>query len=175
MFLVVTLNATETVGDLRGGNTVNSAEQFTYIFQHPVEYSKVLINYLLDYLSLATACIYTSGLGFFGIAQDFGIFIILAILATIVDKNKYDIYTSRGVIKIANIIIFAITICMIATALYISFTPVGHETINGCQPRYIVPLLFPLLATIGPKKITFNLTEKCKKLIFFLPISIFIF
>ena len=38
---------------------------------------------------------------------------------------------------------FVILIAVIASSMYISFTPVGHHTVNGCQPRYLIPLLFP--------------------------------
>lgn len=33
--------------------------------------------------------------------------------------------------------------------MYLSFTPVGLKTINGAQPRYLIPLLFPALMLIG--------------------------
>ena len=39
---------------------------------------------------------------------------------------------------------------MIVTALYFEFTPVGLDTIHGVQRRYLLPLLFPLLAFVGP-------------------------
>ena len=42
---------------------------------------------------------------------------------------------------------------LIATALFINFTPVGSQTILGCQSRYIIPLLAPLLLLVtGQRK-----------------------
>ena len=37
---------------------------------------------------------------------------------------------------------------LIATALYIDYTPLGSTGIAGCQPRYITPLLAPLLLLV---------------------------
>lgn len=34
-------------------------------------------------------------------------------------------------------------VILVASALYISFTPVGCTTVYGCQFRYLTPLVFP--------------------------------
>jgi uncharacterized membrane protein len=47
---------------------------------------------------------------------------------------------------------------MVATALYIDFTPVGLPEIHGVQRRYLIPLMFPLLAFVGPR--VFGLGER---------------
>lgn len=42
---------------------------------------------------------------------------------------------------------------MMATALYIAFTPVFSQEILGCHPRYIIPLVAPFaLTVINPGK-----------------------
>ena len=41
------------------------------------------------------------------------------------------------------------TACLVATSMYIAFTPVGMGTINGCQPRYMLPLFFPAMMLLG--------------------------
>ena len=46
---------------------------------------------------------------------------------------------------------------LVATALYISFTPLGHSTINGCQARYLVPMLAPLLLLVTGQR--FNIIK----------------
>ena len=38
---------------------------------------------------------------------------------------------------------------LVATALYISFTAVGADYVAGCQPRYLLPILFPTVYFIG--------------------------
>ena len=44
--------------------------------------------------------------------------------------------------------VFLFTVILVATALYVSFTPVGLGTVNGCQSRYLLPLLVPCLSFI---------------------------
>ena len=43
----------------------------------------------------------------------------------------------------------AVCIILVATALYVSFTEVGANYIAGCQPRYLLPILFPTAYFIG--------------------------
>ena len=173
-FMFTTLHTTNSVGDTRGGTDVNAHEQLLFILTNPINYAQILFNFLISYLSIQTAIGYTSQLGYFGVASDAGIFIILMILATIIDRNKYDRYTTCTKIKFPNILIFLLTICMIPTALYIIFTPVASDVISGCQARYIIPLLFPLLATIGSHKIINKLSNKWMSLIIFIPVCSFL-
>ena len=51
---------------------------------------------------------------------------------------------------LALVLTFAVYV-MIVTALYIDFTPVGLAEIHGVQRRYLIPLMFPLLAFVGPR------------------------
>ena len=51
-------------------------------------------------------------------------------------------------------------IVLIWTALYLSFTPIGYTTINGVQPRYFLPLLFPLLICLGSSKFKVKISDK---------------
>ena len=55
--------------------------------------------------------------------------------------------------------IVACTLGLVAASLYVSFTPVGLNWVNGCQARYILPILFLPLAIIGTCKSTIGETE----------------
>ena len=68
---------------------------------------------------------------------------------TLTDKCELDKFKSLNTVRIVNIGLFFALICLVATSLYIAYTPVGYETIQGCQPRYIIPLLLPLLLVIA--------------------------
>ena len=46
---------------------------------------------------------------------------------------------------------------LMATALYIAFTPVGNGEINGCQSRYLIPLLSPFILLLTGQR--FNLIK----------------
>ena len=51
-------------------------------------------------------------------------------------------------------------ILLIWTALYLSFTPVGENYINGVQPRYFIPLLLPIFYIFKTDKIKNNISNR---------------
>ena len=73
----------------------------------------------------------------------------LLIFVTMTDKNKYDTNSSSWFVRIGNLIVFGGSVILIATALYIDYTPVASQFFQGCQPRYLIPLLFPVLSVVG--------------------------
>lgn len=141
-------------GDLRGGTGVNSSEQVKFILNDPLKYVKILMNYIFtNYLYFGGAFKVIFGtFGYIGESSfqliSFGLLLIVAFT----DKNAEDSWKEYNKVKIAMIILVMIIIILIATALYISFTPVALETINGCQPRYLIPLMFGFFALIGTNK-----------------------
>ena len=62
-------------------------------------------------------------------------------------------------------------ILLIWTALYLSFTPVGFNTINGVQPRYFIPFIFPLMICIQSKDIQNKINERKYNSIIFVVMS----
>lgn len=78
--------------------------------------------------------------------------IVLAVV-TITDKNEYDSKTSTWKIRSLIAGIYLATVTLISTALYISFTPVRDLGIAGVQPRYLIPLVFPLLFVAGSSRV----------------------
>ena len=61
--------------------------------------------------------------------------------------NVPDIKTTKNRIVVWGISF--VVICLFSTALYVSFTAVGLDTIAGVQMRYIMPIVFPALAMMG--------------------------
>lgn len=165
-FTLVSVLSINSSGDARGGSTVNSSEQFKFIMQNPIAYANILFTHLLEYLAINRATDYTSLLAYLSYGKDLMLPIGILIVAFVIDRNKYDIQTTNWQFKILNILIFGITICMVSTALYISFTPVGSQAILGCQYRYIIPMLFPLLASLGSAKIKCSVPDKYINLTF---------
>ena len=143
-FLLPFLSSAQA-GDARGGSDVNAAMQIRYIFGNPLAYTKTLLGYLWNYLSVWESCGYIGNYAYLGIMS--GSILLTAVLAAACFAERYPeeiahLHLHQG---IALFVSFG-TICLVATALYISFTPVGADTINGCQGRYITPVLFPLLS-----------------------------
>ena len=136
---------TSTQDDIRGGSDVNSGKQLKFIFTHPIVYTKTLLRYLLSYLSLKSAGLYMTCLGYLGTCSHLPLLVLTAIV-TVTDRDD----AADQIVKPwkNRVIVYACafaTVCMISTALYLAFTPVGMDQINGCQPRYLLPLVFPCL------------------------------
>lgn len=141
-------------GDIRGGTDVNSAGQIAFIISNPFAFASTLLRFLIDYLSPANSFGYTisfsylsDGTKIYNIIKPFvPIPVIALLIIAIFDKSpRSTIGNLSRLSKLWIAFIFIITVCLIATSLYISFTPVGLNTVNGCQPRYLLPvLLLPL-------------------------------
>lgn len=141
-------------GDLRGGTGVNSSEQVKFILNDPLKYVKILMNYIFtNYLYFGGAFKVIFGtFGYIGESSFLLISFGLLLIVAFTDKNAEDSWKEYNKVKIAMIVLVMMIIILIATALYISFTPVALETINGCQPRYLIPLMFGFFALIGSNK-----------------------
>lgn len=148
LFLAVrSLAIIESGGDVRGGD-VNTILQIKYILGNPIEYTIKLTKFLCEYLSPLNAHKYITFFSYLGNGKTAGVFIIALTFCAITDKNHCCFKGYRS-IKIVVIIIDIVLASMLATALYIAFSPVASEKILGCNPRYLVPLLAPFVLTVG--------------------------
>lgn len=148
-------------GDSRGGGDVNAALQVQFILQNPVEYTKILLNFLFGtYLRIENSGDYTNLMGYLG-KSIFETYSMLSLgIAMLVDREKEKVLNWK-IRSFVTIILFG-TVSLVATALYISFTPVGHNTVNGCQFRYLLPLIFPLTYILGEEKIAQKIKNRLK-------------
>ncbi len=143
------------VGDVRGGDT-SVTKQIKYILAMPLAYAKLLLetmkntmgDYLLGYKNRTL-------LGFMGVntGNIYLLSVILTIFVTITGENKLNLNKKYKVIL--GIIVTGVA-ALIWTALYLDFTPVGANVINGVQQRYYIPLMFPIMLLFSSDKI------KCK-------------
>ncbi|MBQ2933583.1 MAG: DUF2142 domain-containing protein [Clostridia bacterium] len=153
MFALLMIRAFSSVtsgGDTRGGSEVNSMEQVKFILGEPFNYARILLRFLGEYLSVDSMKTYINYYAYMGFGTQIvtWIFIACIMFTTLTDKNEYDRFKGKQLLRIINILIFIGLAALVATSLYISFTPVRNATVEGCQPRYIIPLLFPLLAVL---------------------------
>ena len=148
-------------GDMRGGEEVNASLQVKGIVENPWGYIKMLFYFLKEYLSFQNSMkINFATLGYLGTTNYSILGLVLMVFVCATDKNNYDIWNRYGLSRCAALILSGICVILIASALYISFTPVGYGTVLGCQQRYILPLLFPILALIAPKYIDNKINRK---------------
>jgi uncharacterized membrane protein len=152
-FMIPFLTGGPGVGDLRGGEAVNSAQQVQFILSEPFVYAKILINFMKYYLNPSHASGFVTFFAYHGFIKGFFLVVITLIIVVFTDKNKYDTHTSSLKVRGLIICIFLITVALICTALYISYSPVKSDSIAGVQDRYLIPLLFPLLYVLGSCRI----------------------
>ena len=129
---------------------------------HPIQYTKILTKFILGkYLSFQNdlQMVFNTfgylGQSFFGTIS----FIFLWFVA-FTDKRKYDSWVIYNRVKMCMIVLQTVIMLLIATALYISFTPVGYESVNGCQARYLLPLYPGFFLMIGTNKMRNEISEK---------------
>ncbi len=134
--------------DSRGGSTVNGGEQIAFILFHPLSYAKTLLTFLGRYVSSFELL---TDFAYLGIISGTASLILLVVVA-VTDKDRLDKYTTNRKCRIwIGLCVFA-ALCLVATSLYIAFTPVGANTIAGCQQRYKLPLFFPIFYILGSPK-----------------------
>lgn len=141
-------------GDIRGGEGVNSSEQVRYILHNPGAYASTMINFLFTgYLtpeSFGSATIHWAYLSDLSVSLPGSAYVVLTfvLLVALFDSDSVSkvLVTVRGALW--TLFLEGIAIIGICTALYLSFTPVALDWINGVQPRYLLPLLFPLFVFV---------------------------
>ncbi|MBQ2460868.1 MAG: DUF2142 domain-containing protein [Clostridia bacterium] len=147
-------------GDTRGGSDVNAFGQAQFILTHPLEYTEILLRFLRDYLSWDTAPQYLGFFAYMGWAPNLVLYQMIMAVVIFTDKRETDEALSQrvGVRSLMLFLLFG-TICLVATSLYVSYTPVGSRGISGCQPRYLIPLVFPIMMLLGSGKIRNHMNQ----------------
>lgn len=150
-FLVPALMHGVGEGDLRGGDGINANAQLSYILSHPVQYMKVLKNFLMNYLSVNMTQSYLQNYFYFGNGKFVGLTSSILLIVAFLDKRNEKGMTLP--IRISGVAASLLAAVTCATVMYIVFTPVASEQIFGCQGRYLLPAVFPFLMSISPDKI----------------------
>lgn len=142
----------EKKGDPRGGD-VNVSLQLEYIMDNPFEYLKLFAKYTKFTFTNLLSLSFLNAPMFFNLTY-MGVFLIMSaylLFVSITDSSKQLKLKTR----IVFIVTFFLTFAMVSTVMYLAFTEVGANYINGYQMRYFFPILFLLLSSISIKR--FNL------------------
>lgn len=160
-FIVPVLFSPADITDSRGGNT-NGGAQMRYILKQPFVYAIVLLKNVID--TFQDSIMGTKVLTSFSYLGDGAFSIVSAMLlggVTLTDTYGDKISGNRT-LDVKTRIIFEteimFTIAFIWTALYISFTEVAEEVIQGVQARYYLPFLFLFYLCLQNKKIKNNIS-----------------
>ena len=168
-FLLPFVIKTGLYSDARGGQGIDAAEQIRFIFSEPLRYTKILINFLGFYVSGQQAQSFNTMFGYLGAPHIFWgtLSALLMIYAMCTDRKENDFYETMRIPRLVTILSAFATLACAATSLYISFTPVGYETVLGCQFRYLFPILIPLSLFAIPSKMYSKISQKTQNLVIF--------
>lgn len=126
---------------------VDHHKQIDFIFADPVEYVIILISSMhQQWLGLVFSGI--GVLGWINIFLPFWYYIFMVIMVlfmALFEGSKNVVINLQN--KFTILLVIAMTIVLIYTISYLTWTPVGQNTIDGMQGRYflpVVPLIFLL-------------------------------
>ncbi len=140
---------------------ISPFQQIRSIFHHPFSfihlfYSEVILKGFAMMFSPETfGCL--SYYGTMTLELSYLIFILIIFLAFVTEKNPVSIKKSN---KIIMLCIYFFIICLIWVGMYLCWTPVGANQIDGVQPRYYIPLLLPILYSFSTKNFFNHINEK---------------
>lgn len=134
--------------DSRGGDGVDAARQISWVLHHPLAYGRTLATFMLGYFAPLNSGQYTldypSYIGKLSLDAPHLVlapYLMLIVVALLdVDDSDRTILPS----PVQRVLVFALflaSVTLIASSMYVSFTPVAAESIEGCQGRYLLPVL----------------------------------
>ena len=160
-------------GDSRGGDT-STVRQLISMFHHPLASVRLMLVNMFSFdnfrnLGTAAADHYFFGnlmflnLASLGILKDkWGILLITVFVILLFWKEgagENERYLSLSAKFWVGTIVFMI-VGLIWMALYLSFTPIGEETIAGVQARYYLPLIYLMAGLLHTNRINVCISKK---------------
>lgn len=160
-FVLPTLLSSSGVqGDLRGGGDVSVAGQMQYVLGQPFAYIQVLFRNVFETFTHMVAGDWLSSFAYLGGYLHRGL--CFALLVGVGLTDTYEIGTRKGEFALRNKAISLVGVCLtivlIWTALYLSFTEVGEIVIAGVQGRYYFPFFFLMYLCFRSDKIKNNIS-----------------
>ena len=166
-FVMPTFGNGAVGGDLRGGDTSVSG-QISWILSYPFHYIELLFKTMfinhLDYYVGPNAFIFFAYLGYL----HNWCYYLLAFFLLFVIFTEHDDYRLKLKERALFLVMVFGIIALIWTALYLSFTPVGKNYIDGVQPRYFLPILYIMFICIKLPILRIKIPEKIYNIIIFM-------
>lgn len=162
-FVLPAVFSPPATGDSRGGSNVSTGRQLGYVLGSPIAYARVLWNNAApsfiryEFLSGVEAGGFVS-MGYSGNITYPLLFFFFLWTVFLTDRYKQakinvNLYALDIKDRITAGMGMVITVALIWTALYLSFTEVGNLKIAGVQGRYYQPFLWMLLIIFQTDKI----------------------
>ena len=146
-------NASEKT-DSRIFSDADAGKQIPFIFSNPLFYTGVLLRALRSVLGPENSDGLLTFFAYMGKAPNNYIYVIILAILAFTDKTDHDHeLCKRGWMRLFfEFIMFGIA-CLAATTMYIVFTPVGADRIEGFQYRYTLPIIYPAIMLLGSGRI----------------------
>lgn len=165
MTLKLTMNG---ITDTRAEIGTNSSLQLLYIMHHPVRTGMILLNtlYVGVFLNMSTSSFMSNLTNTF--LYDISMFTdFLIITVCILDNKDLSDLKLRLFDKLIVIASALLNVILIMVPLYLAFTPVGKNVINGIQGRYFLPIVLVLLVLLFKFNVKNNIRDFDKRIITF--------
>ena len=136
----------------QGGRGGSAADQIAYIMQDPLHYMKILFEFLTKvYINPLNSPQYAANYAYLGFGGAIYTAPIVLAAVTLLDRNG----SAGKSLPVVLSTIFGVCclLILIPTSLYIYYTTIGAQTVEGCQHRYLIPLLYPILYVNGIDKL----------------------
>lgn len=148
--------------------SANTYAQLMLVLHHPLKYAKLLVGNILSwqlpwYLGMKawTNFVYSgmyTGTGTYLIPL---IFAFLALTQGAADlSDAGNTFPSLKRFKIGAVLLSFLSECMIWSAMYLAFNPVGAERIKGVQGRYLFPFVWLMILLFWNKRTDCGLSKR---------------
>ena len=151
-YILTLLPGSMPTDDGHGGMVLASTshEQIQYILSDPLRFLRLLFRFQSQYLNPANSSNLLTFFSYQGLAPGWQVLCILLTVVAFTDKKDCDRALERKpLVRIACLFLMYLSVCAVCLALYISFTKPGLDQIDGVQPRYLLPYVFPVLMLAG--------------------------
>lgn len=159
-------------GDVRGGNT-GFIGQTISILKHPLAFVKMLVHELFtmdNFRNFGNASknrfmagnLMFLNLYVLGILKDAWSLVLLPLLALVFLAEPEGEAKMPGNIRKIRWTNLAVTVCcvlLIWVAMYLAFTPIGNNGIEGVQARYFLPLFLPTAYVVWNNRIQVRISR----------------
>ena len=139
-------------GDQRGRTDVNATEQMAYVMEDPIRFMKILWHfYTTAYLTPTGMLMFMENYAYLGVNLHNWMTPLVLLATAILDRDGTR--SKNPLICVSSILGVILGVLVVAFTFYISFTPVGYDTVVGCQSRYLIPMVFPFLYIVCSDRI----------------------
>ena len=131
------------------GDDINVKEQIKYMLASPMKAIRNIIEYCVyNARVMISSFSYVADSGVNIVAPIMGVFAVVA--APLLEKNRYEWNVKEK--KITSrlfVFIIVVVVLLVTVALYLGFTPVGADGVNGVQPRYYLSIIVLVMILVS--------------------------